>query len=238
MIAIGMMGEAEKSGYRSRGSLENSAPEPPGTVELDDLTSPSTRIARVHRRTGGGASAICSRRTTRGFGRCPRNRNTRTNVHRARPFTSDPHTAIRLRISSARVTRSGPTSKNPGRPSPRAPATAIDCRSTARPRACCAPRHRSSRFSVTVAPSSAYGRRWWNSRNPRSVHRPDIPTNAHWPPSRFQTSLFTAAGIWRDPASRQAPTPCQLSIVSAALFHFTRRPARRAALARCDVRAA
>ena len=36
------------------------------------------------------------------------------------------------------------------------------------------------------------------------MHRPSVPTNAHWPPSRFQTSRLTAAGMCREPEAAGA----------------------------------
>ena len=71
--------------------------------------------------------------------------------------------------------------------------------------------HRSSRFSTVVAPPAAYGTTWWNSRKPRSVQRPFVPTKAHCPPSRAQTSRLTAAGMWREPARGRACCPWSLS---------------------------
>ena len=58
-------------------------------------------------------------------------------------------------------------------------------------------RHRSSRLSTVVAPPSANGRTWWNSRKACSAQRPSVPTNVQRPWSRAHTARLTAAGTWR-----------------------------------------
>ena len=55
-------------------------------------------------------------------------------------------------------------------------------------------RQRSSMLSTVGLPPTAYGVRWWNSRNPRASQRwPSVATNAQRPPSRSQTARLTAA---------------------------------------------
>jgi len=69
--------------------------------------------------------------------------------------------------------------------------------------------HRNWLSSTTAAPPSANGTRWWNSRNPCSVHRPRVPTNAHWPSSRFRPLVAPLPGCAVTQTSWWAWTPRQ-----------------------------